>query len=177
MKNIEDPRYKDEISPDFTQQVEYVRTKIFEKCEPKRGYAPGSLVNGMRKYKRSLIVGVFYVYYCNTISALPTELAGMLQMYVDALNSPEGIPEVGSTWDQVMKNTYQIATTKPTELYKSKMSVLTFPMEDDDLRRIHSEATKEAVECFQQLTRIDTDGVFKEYLTHLQVRIIIIYAM
>ena len=61
MKNIEDPRYKDEISPDFTQQVEYVRTKIFEKCEPKRGYAPGSLVNGMRKYKRSLVVGVFYV--------------------------------------------------------------------------------------------------------------------
>ena len=49
MENIEDPKYKDKISPDFIQQVEYVRTKIFEKCKPKRGYTPGSLVNGIRK--------------------------------------------------------------------------------------------------------------------------------
>ena len=49
MKNIEDPRYKDEISPSFIHQFKYVRTKIFEKCEPKRGYAPVSLVNGICK--------------------------------------------------------------------------------------------------------------------------------
>ena len=121
----------------------------------------------------SLVVCVFYVYYCNTISALPTELAGMLQMYVDALNSPEGIPEVGSAWDQVMKNTYQIAKAKATELYKSTMSVLTFPMEDAELKSIHSEAAGKAVECFQQLTRLDTDGTFRENLAHLQVRMII----
>ena len=94
----------------------------------------------------------------------------MLQMYVDALNSPEGIPEVSSAWDQVMKNTYHIATTKATELYKSKMSVLTFPMEDGDLKRIHSEATEETTECFQKLTRLDSDGdAFEEHLSQLSV--------
>ena len=30
MANIEDPRYKDDISSDFYQQVEYVRTKILK---------------------------------------------------------------------------------------------------------------------------------------------------
>ena len=49
MENIEDPKYKDKISPDFIQQVGHVRTKIFEKCEPKRGYTAGSLVNGICK--------------------------------------------------------------------------------------------------------------------------------
>ena len=57
MENIEDPKYKDKISPDFIQQVEYVRTKIFEKCKPKRGYTTGSLVNGIRKY--TIIIVVF----------------------------------------------------------------------------------------------------------------------
>ena len=56
MKHIEDPKYKDEISPDFIQQVEYVRTKLFEKCQPKRGYTTGSLVNGIRKYKIPIII-------------------------------------------------------------------------------------------------------------------------
>ena len=51
MKNIENPMYKSEISTDFIHQIEYVRTRIFEKCEPKRGYGAGSLVNGMSKFK------------------------------------------------------------------------------------------------------------------------------
>ena len=48
-KHIEDPSYKDQINPEFIKQIEKVRTKIFEKCEPKRGYTTGSLVNGIRK--------------------------------------------------------------------------------------------------------------------------------
>ena len=49
MANIEDPRYKEEISPDFLHQVEYVRCKILDKCQPKRGYTKGSLMNGIRE--------------------------------------------------------------------------------------------------------------------------------
>ena len=50
MANIEDPRYKEEISPDFLHQVEYVRCKILDKCQPKRGYTKGSLMNGIREF-------------------------------------------------------------------------------------------------------------------------------
>ena len=107
------------------------------------------------------------------IPTFSTDLAGMLQMYVDALNSPEEIPEVGSAWDQVMKNTYQMAKAKAMEVYNSKMSALSFPMEDGELMRIHSEATKEAIECFQQLTWLDTDGdVYSYHLSQLSVSIL-----
>ena len=179
MKNIEDPIYKDEISPDFIQQVEYVRARILEKCEPKRGYAPGSLVNGIRKYtiimmyQQQLVqvwLLVCFLYNYNAIP-LPTELAGMLQIYVDALNSPAGIPEVSSAWDQALKNTYQIATTKAIEPYKNEMSSFSFPMEEGDLKRHHSQATEKAIECFRQLTRLDTEDSFKEHLPQFMVRI------
>jgi len=98
-------------------------------------------------------------------------------MYVDALNSPEGIPEVGSAWDQVMKNTYQMATARAIEMYKSEMSVLSFPMEEGDLKlRIHLEAAKKAIECFQQLTWLDTDGdVYSEHLSQLSVSTLVLY--
>ena len=91
-------------------------------------------------------------------------------MYIHALNSPDGIPEVGSAWDQVMKNTYQMAKAKAKELYKSKMSVLSFPMEEGELKRFHSDATKVATECFQQLTQLDTDGdAYSKHLSQLSV--------
>ena len=61
MENIEDPKYKDKISPDFIQQVEYVRTKIFEKCKPKRGYTAGSLVNGICKYSIIIVVIIMFI--------------------------------------------------------------------------------------------------------------------
>ena len=97
----------------------------------------------------------------------------MLQIYVDALNSPEGIPEVSSAWDQVMTNTYQIATAKAIEVYKSKMSDLTFPMEDGELKRIHQEATEKVFECFQQLTWLDADGdVYSYHLSQLSVSVL-----
>ena len=97
----------------------------------------------------------------------------MLKIYVDALNSPEGIPEVSSTWDQVMKNTYQIATAKAIEVYKSKMSGLTFPMEDSEMKRIHQETTEKSIECFQQLTWLDTDGdVYSDHLSQLSVSVL-----
>jgi len=45
MQNIKDPQCR-EISPHFSQQVEFLRQKILEKCVPKRGYIQGSCVTG-----------------------------------------------------------------------------------------------------------------------------------
>ena len=47
MANIEDPRYKEEISPDFLHQIEYEYCKILDKCQSKRDYTKGSLMNGI----------------------------------------------------------------------------------------------------------------------------------
>ena len=53
MQNIEDPQCKEEISPHFSQQVEFLRQKILEKCVPKRGYIQGSCITGTRNYNIS----------------------------------------------------------------------------------------------------------------------------
>ena len=47
--NIEDPSYRKYINPKFIQQIEHVRRKILDVCQPKRGYTEGSLMNGIRK--------------------------------------------------------------------------------------------------------------------------------
>ena len=159
MANIEDPRYKDDISSDFHQQVEYVRTKILKKCLPKRGYTKGSLMNGIRKLLPTCIIICFAI-----------EFTGILQMYVDALNSPNGIPKVGSAWDQVMANTYQTAIKAALEMYDSRMSNLVLPMEENELIVQHRSAFEESVQKFKVLTELDYDGnAFEKHYGQLKV--------
>ena len=46
----------------------------------------------------------------------------MLQQYVDALNSPSGVPEVGTAWDHVVQTTYMEVTEKALKAYDDKMA-------------------------------------------------------
>lgn len=91
-------------------------------------------------------------------------------MYVDALNSPNGIPNVGSAWDQVMESTYATATSKALDLYKSKMTELVFPIEEDDLQMKHRVSLEESVQLFNQLTQLDSNGnAYEKHLGKLTV--------
>ena len=91
-------------------------------------------------------------------------------MYIDALNSPEGIPKVASTWEQVMKNTYQTATNRAIEEYKSNMDTLKFPIEDNDVQMHHRMCYEKAVKLFEQQTELDSDGdAHFEHLEKLSV--------
>ena len=49
IENLEDPNYKGEINPRFLEQIEHVRYKILNNCQPKKSYTKGSLMNGIRK--------------------------------------------------------------------------------------------------------------------------------
>ena len=49
LKNIDDPKYRGKINPDFFKRMEHVCAKILNECKPKKGYTEGSLMNGMRK--------------------------------------------------------------------------------------------------------------------------------
>lgn len=49
MQNIENPLYQKEINPSFLQQVEYIKTRIFNNCAPKKGFSGGSVISGSRK--------------------------------------------------------------------------------------------------------------------------------
>ena len=101
------------------------------------------------------------------------EFTGILEMYVNALNSPEGIPKVGSAWEQVMKNTYQTATNRAIEEYKSNMATLRFPIEDNSVQKHHRMCYESAVKLFKQLTKLDSDdNVYQQHLEELSVCIL-----
>ena len=95
-------------------------------------------------------------------------------MYVDALNSPTGIPKVGSAWDQVMANTYQTAIKAALGMYESRMSNLVLPMEENELIVQHRSAFEESVQKFKVLTELDSDGnAFEKHYGQLKVNTIV----
>ena len=91
----------------------------------------------------------------------------MLHQYVDALNSPSGVPEVGTTWDRVVQTTYVEVTAKALKAYDDKMaeSESKMPMELRSLLEIHNEAHALAVKEFSAASLIDTETA--NYESHL----------
>ena len=93
-------------------------------------------------------------------------------MYVDALNSEDGIPKIGTAWDQAMKNLYQTATRRAKEIYKKAMDTVQFPIEENDLEMYHEKAYDESVKLFNQLTKLDGDrDAYEKNLEKLTVRL------
>ena len=85
------------------------------------------------------------------------EFTEMLKIYVDALNSEDGIPRIGTAWDQAMKNLYEFATSRAKEEYKEAMSTLQFPIEESEIQKKHKEAYEQSMKLFEQLTELDGD--------------------
>ena len=102
------------------------------------------------------------------------EFTEMLKIYVDELNSEDGIPRIGSAWYQAMKNLYESATNRAKEMYKKAMSVLQFPIEEDEIQKHHKEAYEQSLEIFKQLTALDGDrDTYQKNLEELAVCTII----
>ena len=100
-----------------------------------------------------------------------TELATMVQLYIDALNS-DGIPVVGSTWQRVLEATYESAVGEAVQNYQSIMdrTMLRAPMEEKELLEQHSQALAKSIERFQQATSLDAENThYESYLNKLTV--------
>lgn len=94
----------------------------------------------------------------------------MVREYVEALNSPTGIPEVGSTWDRVVKTTYETGLSKALAHYQQSMQTLVLPVELNDLLGTHSNAYSTALDQFERDTQLDSDqSLHTQYFTSLQV--------
>ena len=94
----------------------------------------------------------------------------MLVQYVAALNMPGGIPEVDSTWELVLKSTYERAISNALAVYKEQMQIEIpqLPLEVDDLMVAHSKANSSALELFE--SEVDCEhSPHDNYLAKLQV--------
>ena len=101
-----------------------------------------------------------------------TELAKMVQLYIDALNSPGGVPVVGSTWQRVLEATYETAVEEAVKSYQSLMddTIVQAPMEESELLEQHSQALTKSMEKFQQATSLDAENThYESYLNKLMV--------
>lgn len=101
-----------------------------------------------------------------------TELAHMVQLYVDALNSPGGIPVIGSTWQRVLEATYTDGMECAIKAYSEVMERATqsLPMEDEELLLKHGKGVEESMKRFNQAASLDSESeLYQTYLDKLMV--------
>lgn len=98
---------------------------------------------------------------------LYTVFCKMLKQYVDDLNS-SGVPEVQTTWQQVVQTTYMEVTEKALKAYDDKMveTESKMPMDLKSLLETHDEATALAIKEFKAASQIDRDT--DNYHKHLE---------
>ena len=103
-----------------------------------------------------------------------TELAKMVELYIEALNSPGGVPVVGSTWQRVLEATYESAVEEAVKCYQGIMdcTMKWAPMEESELLEEHEKAFAKSRETFRQATSLDAEStLYESYLKKLKVMI------
>ena len=96
----------------------------------------------------------------------------MVELYVDALNSPGGIPMIGSTWQRVLEATYTHGLESAVKIYKEVMEEATksLPIESEQLMGHHREGVEEMMKKFKEAASLDSDrAVYEPYLNKLMV--------
>ena len=96
----------------------------------------------------------------------------MVQLYVDALNSPGGIPVIGSTWQRVLEATYTDGMEGAIKIYSEVMERATqsLPMEDEKLLANHRKGVEESMKRFNQAASLDSESeLYQTYLDKLMV--------
>jgi hypothetical protein len=96
----------------------------------------------------------------------------MVELYVDALNSPGGIPVIGSTWQRVLEATYTDSMESAVSAYMDVMERVTqlLPIESEALLSQHGRGIEEATKKFNQAASLDSDSeLYQVYLDKLMV--------
>ncbi len=96
----------------------------------------------------------------------------MVELYVEALNSPGGIPVIGSTWQRVLEATYTKGMEEALQIYREIMTTIIqkLPMENDQLLKRHRNAVTKAMEKFNKAVSLDSESeLYQSFLEKLMV--------
>ena len=96
----------------------------------------------------------------------------MVELYVEALNSPGGIPVIGSTWQRVLEATYTDGMENALNSYKEIMTktIQQLPMESRVLLQHHRKAIDESMKKFNKAVSLDSESeLYQTYLDKLMV--------
>lgn len=142
LAQMDKPEFRKYLNQEFLDQMETLKHSIEEKYHPKKGL------------NDSIITG--------------TQLADMVQSYLDALNTKGFVPDWQSFWDVTVKIAYQRASETAFAIYESVMSELTphFPCDEDKIIIQHQEIMEHAIMQFRDETLMDPD--VEQFQTHLK---------
>ena len=98
-----------------------------------------------------------------------SELSHMVQLYVEALNLPGGVPVVGSTWQRVLEATYTDGVEQAVKCYKKAMEGVgpKLPMRTDQLFDYHRKGVDKSLKVFKEATTLDSESESDLYSTYL----------
>ena len=96
----------------------------------------------------------------------------MTQLFVDALNSPDGIPVIGSIWQQVLEATYISRMENALKGYRDIMeeTAQQLPMDSEKLLINHKKGIEESIQRFNQAASLDCESeLYRTYLDKFMV--------
>jgi len=97
-------------------------------------------------------------------------LAALVTLYVDAINTPDAIPNVQWAWDMFVETKCSEARKVSQNKYHELMtSLLSLPCDNDELRKFHNTALEESEALFmKETTGISTNKV-ERHMRELKV--------
>ena len=102
-----------------------------------------------------------------------TALATLVEVYVDALNTPGAVPNIGNAWDVFVRSKCSRATMNALQTYKEKIEAQlknALPCQSDQVREAHRLAFAACLEAFKWETNSISVKNMEKYLKELTVR-------
>ena len=99
-------------------------------------------------------------------------LAALVQLYVQAINCPDAIPNVQNAWDIFVEMKSRDAITEALKVYESVMESQLkgqLPCDNDELRKGHQMALEESEGHFMAETVGISTNTTEQYLNKLKV--------
>ncbi|XP_015750096.1 PREDICTED: guanylate-binding protein 7-like [Acropora digitifera] len=147
--NLNREEVQHDINKSFIKGVQEFKALLFPKLSPKRSFQDGECVTGVA-------------------------LASLVNIYVEALNTPGMVPSVQSAWETFIDKKCTEAKCAAVQVYDKATSTqlvkCKLPCDSDDIRKIQKNAVEESMAVFQA----ETVGISAinsvKYLEKLMVR-------
>jgi hypothetical protein len=176
VKNLNDKKLQSQVNPQFLKETEDFKAMLHSKLAPKKSINEGEFVTGE---------GIQCLFACSqyhpkgypttTLFACFTALAALVQLFVEALNTPGTVPNVQNAWDTFVHTKCTEVLAASLNTYKEEMTSRVkhqTPCEAEVIRSAHLESVDACFEMFRQETFTLSIKSVDKYLKELKVSFI-----
>nr|XP_006819239.1 PREDICTED: guanylate-binding protein 3-like [Saccoglossus kowalevskii] len=148
VKNIEDPKFQDQINPIFLEKVNDFIGSLHGYLKPKKAWPKAGHVTGK-------------------------QLSELVKVYTAMLAKPGAIPNVQSAWDQILTAQLEASLNKATQLYETNMDIFVcenIPCEEVFIMEKHGVWFDQASKMFyEEVNTINDADLVSKYYRKFQV--------